>query len=115
MNVNSTFYLLACLTLGGCMDAEQAPEGDESGVDKPETDEPETGTTEQAVGPQTHYDIRSFGGNLFAENFYYAVGGLCSQGNVRSTVGTRWTAQVGGYCGFVGWLTPADPHDCRAT
>jgi hypothetical protein len=106
-------YLMLCLALGGCVAGGDEPglDGDEPGLDG---DEPATSTTEQGV-TQTLYDVRAFGGNLFAENFYYVTAPSCSPGFVRSgTPTTHWTSQSGGHCVFQGWLTPSNPADCRA-
>lgn len=91
---------------GGCVTGEPG--------DGEVTDD-ETASTEQAVGLQTIYDSRSFGGNLFAENFNYATPTSCSPWYQRvETPTTRWTSQSGGFCVFQGWLTPSNPFDCRA-
>jgi hypothetical protein len=108
----SKIGVVLCLALGGCV-------ADEPGLDNkqpgPEGDEPATASTEQALGLQTIYDIRGFGGNLFAENFYYATPTSCSPWYQRvETPTTRWSSQVGGFCAFQGWLTPSNPFDCRA-
>jgi hypothetical protein len=107
MNDSSKLTLFVCLAFGGCVAAEPSLD----------TGDPATDTTEQEVGsPQVHVvDNRGFGGNLFAENFLYVIGSNCSSGYVRSgTPGAQWTSQMGGSCGFQGWFTPENPHDCRA-
>lgn len=74
------------------------------------------GAVPQLGAFRTHaVDNRSFGGNIFAENFSYVVGGNCAPHFVRTGVPfTQWTSQVGGFCSFQGWLNPQNPHDCRA-
>jgi hypothetical protein len=61
-------------------------------------------------------DNHAFGGNFFAETFPYVIGGSCAPHFVRAgTPTTQWTSQVGGFCNFQGWLSPENPHDCRAS
>lgn len=113
MNASMKYYLITCLALGGCI-AEVDEPGLEGGEPVLDEEEVATGTTEQAV-TQTLYDVRGFGGNLFAENFYYVTAPSCSPGFIRSgTPTTRWTSQVGGHCVFQGWVSPSNVFDCRA-
>jgi hypothetical protein len=100
---NSVYCVLAFLALGGCLEG--------IGPD----DDPETTAVDQGVTQTLPVDQRSFGGNIFAENFPYATSQTCDSGFVRQSVTTQWTSQVGGNCSFQGWLTPTNPADCRAT
>jgi hypothetical protein len=91
---------------------------DEAAFDSDETSpEPVIGSVQQAYGARkvNATDNRPFGGNIFAENFPYIVGGDCSPGHVRSgTPQTRWTSQVGGHCVFERWVNSGNISDCRA-
>jgi hypothetical protein len=109
MNRTSTFAIIVCVALGGCIDTEEGLEGDEPTVD----------TTEAALLASSHFDSHSFGGNIFSQPFLYVTqqntsAGDCSPGFVRPAAPVvHWTSQSGGYCQFAGWAS-SDSHDCRA-
>lgn len=107
MNTTPKFYLLVCVALGGCLDAEPGLE----------TDEPMTDKTEQALAQSHHYS-RTYGGSIFSYPFNYVTqdgdpAGLCSPGYVRPVAPVvQWTSNSGGWCAFAGW--ESDVHNCRA-
>jgi hypothetical protein len=110
MTVNPKLALVLCLALVGCLD----PEG-EPGAD---TEELDTGETEQALASDHHYS-RTYGGSIFSSPFTYVTedglpSGACSPGFVRPPAPiVQWTSASGGHCQFGGWVS-SDPHDCRA-
>ena len=113
MNKKFRICLVAFLALGGCVGGDPSLDTDDG------TSDP-TATVEQEVGRESTYvnDYRIFGGNLFAEDFYYTIGDFCLPGFIRverpGEPGTQWSSNVGGFCAFDHWLVPGNPHDCRA-
>jgi hypothetical protein len=114
---NIGYFLLAFVMLDGCvLDPDSSPgdsiaDGAPSGMVET-TSQPLVGIQERAS------DNRSFGGNIFSEDFHYVIGGLCSPGHTRVDLSgdptTQWTSQSGGYCAFEGWVTPSNTRDCGA-
>lgn len=113
MNKKLRSYLIAFLALGGCVDGDPSLDIDDGTSNT-------TATFEQEVGQESTYvaETRIFGGDLFAQDFYYTIGESCLPGFIRverpGEPGTEWTSQVGGFCTFDHWSVPGDPHNCRA-
>jgi hypothetical protein len=60
------------------------------------------------------YRRQDFGGNIFAQDFFYTTPDTCLPGFIRSGIPeTQWNSNLGGFCQFNNWLSP-DPRDCRA-
>lgn len=116
--MSSKVFLVLGLALGGCLDGVDMKSADGEAQDV--VDEPATDTTEQDVST-SHFDQRSFGGNVFQTPFPPYVtqaqpdpAGNCTPGFVRPVRATvTWTSGSGGQCLFSHWDT-SDAHDCRA-
>jgi hypothetical protein len=112
-----TCNLLAFCTVAGCALDGAGPTADPAAPDDP-GDAEITSTTEQDLGPGTAViqDSKAFYGDISAQDFWYQVGSTCKTGFVRmegpNDPLTQWNG--GGACGFAYWITPGDPHDCRA-
>jgi hypothetical protein len=57
----------------------------------------------------------SFGGNFFAQDFFYTTPQTCTPGFMRTGVPEIvWNSNAGGHCVFLGWASPGDLRNCRA-
>jgi hypothetical protein len=55
-----------------------------------------------------------FGGNWFAQDFFYTTPQTCTPGFMRTSAEVVWSSHAGGHCTFLGWAAPGDPRNCQA-